>query len=329
MAIDKNKILAGRKAVDAYHEAHSALHAKPWHRGVPEEHTPLVNAMMTELKAQGFNSVAEFNAADKEFRAIEYGDELRVLTLPAGNPVRIVDISSLGLEESWLSGVGAKRLRLDNVIPDTVYFRCSPSTAMPTVTCADTPEGDELARRVTPLGVEVLRGWCRRSGRFIWHHDFTLRTITKDRFAALAEAKKASCALCVRTLTALGVQEVAVSGNNFTVNERKVATFQDSSGLSGVSSAIINPSEVGNVFSMVSLVTLDFDYDLGQQIFPGQDIRGGVTTLKEVLGHDVDPQALKDAALAAVRAVFNSPVSEDSLGQAELDVIAGLRLNGH
>jgi len=32
----KNKILAGRKAVDAYREAHRQLHEKLWHKGVPE-----------------------------------------------------------------------------------------------------------------------------------------------------------------------------------------------------------------------------------------------------------------------------------------------------
>lgn len=55
MAI-KEKILAGREAVDAYREAHHQLHSKPWHRGVPEEHTPLLETLVTALEKLGFTS---------------------------------------------------------------------------------------------------------------------------------------------------------------------------------------------------------------------------------------------------------------------------------
>lgn len=61
--ISKTKILAGRKAVDAYRKAHRALHSKPWHRGIPEEHTPLLNIMLKALKGLEFNSLEEFFAA--------------------------------------------------------------------------------------------------------------------------------------------------------------------------------------------------------------------------------------------------------------------------
>jgi len=56
----KDKVLAGRAAVDAYREAHRQLHSKPWHRGIPEEHTPLVKAMVGALNGLGFNSIQEF-----------------------------------------------------------------------------------------------------------------------------------------------------------------------------------------------------------------------------------------------------------------------------
>jgi len=51
------KVLEGRKAVDAYREDHCQLHSKPWHRGIPEEHTPLLNKLLAELNKQGFNSL--------------------------------------------------------------------------------------------------------------------------------------------------------------------------------------------------------------------------------------------------------------------------------
>ena len=48
----KDNILAGRNAVDAYREAHAKLHDKPWHRGIPEEHTPLLDNLLADLKGQ-------------------------------------------------------------------------------------------------------------------------------------------------------------------------------------------------------------------------------------------------------------------------------------
>ena len=64
--VDKAKILAGRKEVDAYREAHRQLYSKPWHRGIPEEHTPLLNIMVNALKGLGFNSIQEFFDANRE-----------------------------------------------------------------------------------------------------------------------------------------------------------------------------------------------------------------------------------------------------------------------
>ena len=58
--INKQKILKGRQAVDVYRTAHTALHKKPWHKGIPEEHTPLLKAMVKALEKQGFASIQEF-----------------------------------------------------------------------------------------------------------------------------------------------------------------------------------------------------------------------------------------------------------------------------
>lgn len=64
--VDKEKILAGRKAVDTYREAHRQLHSKPWHRGIPAEHTPLLNTLVKELNNIGFNTIQEFFDASNE-----------------------------------------------------------------------------------------------------------------------------------------------------------------------------------------------------------------------------------------------------------------------
>ena len=71
--ISKSKILAGRKAVNAYRKAHHALHSKPWHRDIPEEHTPLLNIMLKSLKGLGFNTIQEFFDASEELNIQELG----------------------------------------------------------------------------------------------------------------------------------------------------------------------------------------------------------------------------------------------------------------
>lgn len=57
---DKEKILAGRKAVEAYRTAHTKLYNQGWHKGIPEEHTPLLNIMLGAFKGLGFNTIQEF-----------------------------------------------------------------------------------------------------------------------------------------------------------------------------------------------------------------------------------------------------------------------------
>jgi hypothetical protein len=71
--IDEAKILLGRQAVDTYREAHRQLYSKPWHRGIPEEHTPLLDNLLAGLKGQGLNSLGEFFAASEELNIQELG----------------------------------------------------------------------------------------------------------------------------------------------------------------------------------------------------------------------------------------------------------------
>ena len=70
--VDKAKILEGRKAVNTYREAHRVLHGKPWHKGVPKEHRPLLENLLAKLKKLGFNSLQEFSTASETL-----GDEWR------------------------------------------------------------------------------------------------------------------------------------------------------------------------------------------------------------------------------------------------------------
>ena len=71
--IEKQKILKGRGAIDDYRIAHTALHKKEWHRGIPEEHTPLLIKALDILKEQGFYSLEEFFNTSEELNMQELG----------------------------------------------------------------------------------------------------------------------------------------------------------------------------------------------------------------------------------------------------------------
>jgi hypothetical protein len=67
------RVISARDAVDGYRLAHSQLHASGWHRGIPEEHTPLLNKLLAELKQHGFSSLRQFWDASQELNILELG----------------------------------------------------------------------------------------------------------------------------------------------------------------------------------------------------------------------------------------------------------------
>ncbi len=60
---NKQQILKGREAADAYRAVHTQLHSGGWYEGISEAHTPLLEKMLADLKKQGFNSLDEFFTA--------------------------------------------------------------------------------------------------------------------------------------------------------------------------------------------------------------------------------------------------------------------------
>ena len=70
---NKQQILKGREAIDAYRTAHIQLYAGGWHKGIPEEHTSLLEKMLAELKRQDLNSLDQFFAASEELNMQELG----------------------------------------------------------------------------------------------------------------------------------------------------------------------------------------------------------------------------------------------------------------
>lgn len=71
--ISKSKILAGRKAVDAYREAHELLHEQVKDRTVHDRHTPLLEQMLTELGMEGFVSLSGFFSESRLLNLNEFG----------------------------------------------------------------------------------------------------------------------------------------------------------------------------------------------------------------------------------------------------------------
>jgi len=92
----EDNILAGRTAVDAYRTAHTQMHSKPWHKGIPQEHTPLLNILLDGLKEQDFNSLDEFFDASEELNVKELG-----FTDRRDFERRATDEDREALEEMW------------------------------------------------------------------------------------------------------------------------------------------------------------------------------------------------------------------------------------
>lgn len=97
--MDKQKILAGRKAVDAYREAHRVLHSKPWHKGIPKEHTPLLIKLVSKLEKKGFTSTeTEFEPKKNEILAKFWAAS------------ELLNIQELGLEGEELTDADRQEL---------------------------------------------------------------------------------------------------------------------------------------------------------------------------------------------------------------------------
>lgn len=75
MSINSQKILDGRNAIDTYRTAHANLHEHGWHKDIPEEHTPLLKALVSALEGLGFTSTeTEFEPKKNEILAKFWDD---------------------------------------------------------------------------------------------------------------------------------------------------------------------------------------------------------------------------------------------------------------
>lgn len=89
--INKGRVLAGRKAIEAYRASHSMLYTGGYYKGISDDHTPLLNILKEQLAKCGFNSLQEFFDASEELNIQELGLEGKELT----------DVDMIALEEKW------------------------------------------------------------------------------------------------------------------------------------------------------------------------------------------------------------------------------------
>ncbi len=75
--LERLRVTSTRLAVDAYRLAHSQLHSTGWHKGIPEEHTPLLHNLLAELKEHGFMTLHRFWDDSQELNIMELGFKSR------------------------------------------------------------------------------------------------------------------------------------------------------------------------------------------------------------------------------------------------------------
>lgn len=104
----RDTVLQARQAVDAYRQAHRILHSKRWHKGVPEEHTPLLEQLIAELERIGYTGTGKDileRAPGVLKKAFACSRELNVKDLgfidTADFDANAQEVDILALEEKW------------------------------------------------------------------------------------------------------------------------------------------------------------------------------------------------------------------------------------
>jgi len=115
--VEKNKVVQGREAVDAYRVAHTALHSHGWYKGISEDHTPLLNTLLSSLKVSGFNSLDEYFLAEKPYLNGFLCEEFEVQAIQ--REVRFIDLSSHEYVYNMAAQEAIEALRTLGRSPDT------------------------------------------------------------------------------------------------------------------------------------------------------------------------------------------------------------------
>lgn len=305
----KDKILSGRKAVDAYRQAHTQLHSQPWHRGIPEEHTPLLEKMLADLKEQGFNSLEEyFQAARKSGIGIISPD----FSL-ADVPLRFLVQDSGGLF------VGAvTECRRADLIPDTVLLSYLPTPRFGVPSKMSREEIEEQ------LDLEFCQ--ANNIPVITYVHDERLSAVMyleafSPQFDVITKRALMSLdygrVLCLSVLERLGVNAEIGQANNIMVGGRKITSVSlyESEGV----------ARLGGIFNL-SLQTslLDLAFHPPESKLHGlAKISEWMTSVEQEINREVPMEEFTASFVAAFEELFHlrleqtMPTSEE-LAKLEL-----------
>jgi len=298
---DKATIIQGRAIVDAYVAAHQALHSKPWIPGVPEQHTPLLNEMLSQLNQLGFNSAEEISEE-------EYIEHLLGMSVESSSPLRFLDVSSLSLQSFVALNEVVLHLRAQDKIPDTLLYRYLEGGKTVAVGGGNSPKATAFAEKCKQLGIEYVRTQYGTRG-VLYHDDVLGRLVTKNN---RSDAWKAMLNAVVKTLWFLGVEAFAQPGsNNIKVSGKKIAQ--------GIKSTY------KDVNFVLTAIFRDFDYDIGAEAFDQPDIRDRIITIKEALGRDIPRAEFKTAYIQSCRQALSNSTSEESLSAEEQSLLSYLQ----
>jgi len=118
--VEKNKVVQGREAVDAYRVAHTALHSHGWYKGISEDHTLLLNTLLSSLKVSGFNSLDEYFLAEKPYLNGFLCEEFEAQAIQ--REVRLIDLRGSGHVYNLAAQEAIKFLNMEGVSPDTLII---------------------------------------------------------------------------------------------------------------------------------------------------------------------------------------------------------------
>ena len=301
--LSNQNIIKGRGAVDAYRAAHAQLHSAKWHKGLPEEHTPLLNTMLSELKKQGFNSIDEFFKIEHQF-VLTQG----VLNL-AGKEIRLIDMSAESYFD-FLALIEAERnLMVSKQIPNTLtMFNPERYWITTGYNLEDSNEYVDLIK-AKGLDVKLIINAPGKGTAIIGRGSVACVLTLKAGLQELTDAYAQR--FFTEILRGLGITGTSLDGNDILVGGKKII------GMSNLNSETVS--------ALRAIIALDFPYDLAHIIKSRADkipAKDRVITARSILGKEVTTADLKRAFQIAVTTVFNTTLVIQTPSELELNLIS-------
>jgi len=310
MNMERENVIQGREVVAQYRQAHELLHQESLDSPqTAARHKTLEEALRKSFDDLGFDQPAEFYNQDEALRQVEYDEDLRAMQLPAGDPMRFVDLTDFSLSDQFKLFRDQRALRAADQIPDTAYVGGVFGAEKPILSYSSNDPDTAAIQRAEAAGIELLPiPYSVPKNTYIYQDTLVIKMITAGRFADREEARLAACTVCARALESLGVLvSVPMGRNNVKAEGRKLASngaYQHD----GICVAQI-------------VVNLDFDAVTAASLLGDPEIGQRTTSVREELGQAVTPSAAKAAVHTAVEYVFNGAAVTTVLSARELSAL--------